>query len=136
MIETNTFKTVSAHAAAGRRTVKQNSVISKIALKIARRVRVQCAVYFIAFYIVSAIFAGSSPVLLLALVFPVISFLLSGVYGLKYGYISHYIAVPVILFLPASFIFFEKYAFLYALCYAITSLVAMTTGALLRQCSK
>lgn len=136
MIETNTFKTVSAHASAGRRTVKQNSVISKIALKIARRVRVQCAVYFTAFYIVSAIFAGSSPILLLALIFPALSFLLSGIYGLKYGYISHYIAVPVILFLPASFIFFEKYAFLYSLCYAITSLVAMTAGALLRQCSK
>lgn len=136
MIETRTFRAIASSAAAGRKTREESSVFAKIALKIARRVKVQCAVYFISFYIVSAMLASSAPTFLLAFVFPAISFILSGIYGIKYGYISHYIAIPVILFIPASFIFFGKFAFLYSPCYAITSLVAMTTGALLRQCLK
>ena len=136
MIETRTFRAIASSAAAGRKTREESSVFAKIALKIARRVKVQCAVYFISFYIVSAMLASSAPTFLLAFVFPAISFILSGIYGIKYGYISHYIAIPIILFIPASFIFFGKFAFLYSPCYAITSLVAMTTGALLRQCLK
>ena len=136
MIETRTFRAIAAGTAAGRKTREESSVFVKIALKIAHRVKVQCAIYCLSFYIVSAILASSAPTFLLAIVFPAISFRLSGIYGIKYGYISHYIAIPVILFIPASFIFFENFAFLYSPCYAITSLVAMTTGALLRQCLK
>ena len=108
MIETRTFRAIAAGTAAGRKTREESSVFAKIALKIARRVKVQCAVYFISFYIVSAMLASSAPTFLLAFVFPAISFILSGIYGIKYGYISHYIAIPVILFIPASFIFFEN----------------------------
>ena len=136
MIETRTFRAIASSAAAGRKTREESSVFAKIALKIARRVKVQCAVYCISFSSVSAMLARSAPTFLLAIVFPAISFILSGIYGIKYGYISHYIAIPVILFIPASFIFFGKFAFLDSPCYAITSLIAMTTGALLRQCLK
>lgn len=135
MSDTNTFRTVAV-GAQNKRTVKQENVLAKIAKRVFRRVKIQCAVYFVAFYILSAALHTVCPVLLLSLVFPTLCFVLSGIYGIKYGYISHYIGIPIIFFLPASIIFFPKYAFLYSLCYALSSLIAMTMGALLRQCSK
>lgn len=136
MSDTHTFRTVAATGAQNRRIGTQQNVLAKIAKRVFRRVRVQCVLYFAAFYILSAALHAACPVLLLALIYPALCFVLSGIYGIKYGYISHYIAIPVLLFIPASFLFFPKYAFLYALCYALSSVIAMTMGALLRQCSK
>ena len=135
MIDTDTFKNVATTPrSAVQKSITRTPLLSKIAVRIIRRVKVQCAIYFAAFYILSALLSSSNQMLLLAIIFPAVCFIQSGFYGIKYGYISHYIAIPVILFIPASFIFFPKFAFLYALCYALTGLIAMTTGALLRQC--
>lgn len=119
------------------RTARRQTAASPYALlaaKIFSRVKVHLLIYILSFYILPVMMssAGQQSVLL-AFIFPAVLFILCASYGFKYGFMKHYIAVPLILFLPASFLIFKAYSFLFSLCYLLILCIALTIGALYRQ---
>lgn len=142
MQHTRTFERVhprtagrSAYASVPR-TARKASPYARLANKIFRRVRKQALAYLIAFYILPAVLSAGFDAVLLTLIYPALCFFLSGMYGVKHGFISHYLAVPLLLFLPASFLFFKPFTALFCLCYLLTSAIALTLGTLYRQLSR
>lgn len=118
--------------AAKARGAQYTSIYARLAQKILHRTRVHLAVYILAFYLMPAIMPGASTVLL-TLAFPSFCFLASAGYGFRYGFITHYLAIPIALFFPASFLFFKAYSFLYALCYLLIACIALMIGAVFKQ---
>ncbi len=118
------------------KTVAHTSVWARLAKKIARRTRAHLLTYILAFYILPAALSAGADAVLLTLVFPSLCFLLSARYGYRYGFITHYLAIPILLFLPASFFCFSPYTFLYSLCYLLTGCIALMIGAICRQTCK
>ncbi len=127
--------TIRTESRSARSTARSTSLYRHLAGRILRRLRFQLAFYVFAFYLLP-VMLPSSGMLLLTLVYPALCFVLSTLYGMRYGFISHYLAVPIIVFLPASLLAFKAYSFLYALCYLLISCIALTFGALYRQMSK
>ena len=118
------------------RTAPSTPLYLHLAGRILRRLRSQLVFYAFAFYLLPVMLPSSADTLLLILAYPVLCFLLSALYGMRYGFISHYLAVPILLFLPASLLAFKAYSFLYALCYLLISCIALTFGALCRQMNR
>ncbi|MCI8332448.1 MAG: hypothetical protein HFE78_06450 [Clostridiales bacterium] len=113
---------------------KTVSPYTALAFKIFNRVKLHLVLYTFCFYVLPLILssAGQRSVLL-ALVYPALNFVLTLSYGFRYGFIKHYIAIPLLLFLPASFLFFKAYSYLFALSYLLILCIALTIGALYRQ---
>lgn len=113
---------------------KHASPYTALAVKIFNRVKLHLVLYTFCFYILPLILSSQGQrSILLALAYPALNFVLTFLYGYRYGFIKHYIAVPLLLFLPASFLFFPAYSYLFALSYLLILCIALTIGALYRQ---
>lgn len=140
MQHTRTFDRVSAGTrtkpTVRPRSAAKTSPYLRLAKKIFRRVKVQLALYIVLFFMAPAVLPDGANTVMLTLVYPAVSFLLSSIYGYKYGFIKHYLAIPVMLFVIASFFHFEAFSFLYGLCYLLVSLIALAFGTIYRQLCK
>ena len=108
----------------------------RIASRLARCLHTQILSYAALFYILPALLPAAAETALLVLFFPAACFMLSGMHGLKYGFISHYLALPALMFFPSSLIFFGRFSFLYIPCYILVSIIALTVGAIVKQVLK
>ncbi len=115
------------------RSAAKTSPYLRLAKKIFRRVKVQLALYIALFFIAPAVLPDGANTVMLTLVYPTFAFLLSSIYGYKYGFIKHYLAIPFMLFVIASFFHFEAFSFLYGLCYLLVSIIALAFGTIYRQ---
>ena len=114
---------------------KHVSPYARLAKKIFKRAKVQLLVYSLLFYIAPAILS-SHETLLLTLIYPAFCFLLSSIYGYKYGFIKHYLAIPFVMFSIASIFHFQAFSFLYGLCYLLVSIIALAFGTIYRQMAR
>lgn len=137
MYHTHHFAAVTHTESIRRRTAvkpKNASPYAALAVKILNRVKLHLVLYIFSFYVLPLILSSAGQrSTLLAFVYPALNFILSAAYGYQYGFIKHYIAIPLLLFLPASFLFFEAYSYLFALSYLLILCIALTIGALYRQ---
>ena len=107
-----------------------------LAKKILKRVRFHLLLYVVAFYLLPSVFSSTGKhTFMMTLLYPALCFILTICYGFRFGFIKHYLAIPIALYLPASLLFFKPYSFLYALCYLLICCIALTIGALYRQMS-
>jgi len=136
MQNTRTFNRIPAvHTGtpSRRRVARKHSPYVKLAKKIFNRTKIHLTVYLTFFFIIPAFLPAGADNVLLTLVFPVISFFMTGVYGLRYGFIKHYLAIPTVLFILASFMNFQPFSFLYSLCYLLVGIIALAFGTIYRQ---
>lgn len=133
MHNTRTFTPTHAHthprsATRPARRAKRVSPYTILAKKIFKRVKVHLCVYVAFFFLLPSVLSSGADNILLTLVYPVISFLLTTLYGYRYGFIKHYLAVPIMLFTVASFFHFASFSFLYGFCYLLIGIVALAFG--------
>lgn len=141
MQNTRTFKHVTANthsevAARPRGRTKTSSPLARLAKKIFKRVKIHLLLYTAFFFILPSILPEGADDVLLTFVYPLVTFFLTTVYSFRFGFIKHYLAIPILLFTVASFSQFEALAFLYGFCYLLTGVVAMTFGTMSRKVFK
>ena len=136
MQHTRTFNRIPAsHAgsASRHRAARKHNTYVKLAKRIFNRTKAHITAYLAFFFILPAMLPQGADNVLLTLVFPILSFFMTGVYGLKYGFIKHYLAIPTALFILASFMNFQPFSFLYSLCYLLVGIIALAFGTIYRQ---
>ena len=136
MQHTRTFNRISAdrsRTASRPASTHRHSPYVRLAKKIFRRVKIQLAVYLSIFFLLPSLLGAGANDVILTLVYPAFCFFLATVYGYKYGFIKHYLVIPVALFTIASFFHFEAFSFLYGICYLMAGIIALAFGTIYRQ---
>jgi hypothetical protein len=94
-------------------------------------------VMILAFYLLPLLIGGAGAgILILLTVIPVINFVCSFIFGLKYSFDIVYVILVVFLFIPTIIIFYNSTAFGYVIGYGIIALIANLIGAKVHKRSK
>jgi hypothetical protein len=87
-------------------------------------------VMIFAFYLLPLLIGGAGAgILILLTVIPVINFVCSFIFGLKYSFDIIYVILVMFLFIPTIIIFYNSTAFGYVIGYGIIALIANLIGA-------
>jgi len=95
--------------------------------------------YILVFYVIPLIITGEGIILVLVFVFPIISFIVSLVYGILNKFKLFQLLFPIfvgIIFIPAMFIFFNYTAWIYMTAYIVIALFGNMIGYVIARFSK
>lgn len=96
-------------------------------------------VIFITFYLLPALFLDSEKdkyITLLLLLFPIVTLLISMIYGKNNGIKWYFSFILAIIFIPTIFIYYNTSALVYSLFYLIISLLGQILGYIIEKIVK